>query len=387
MVGRVAGKRTGENWLSARAVAAAKAGLHADGGGLYLQVRGSARSWLYRYQLDGRRREMGLGSARALGLAEARAVRDAARRLVTQGTDPLAARDALQAARPRLWGEAVADFIAAHRGGWKKPAQAHQWEQSLRDHGPAAELPVSRLDTAAVLACLRPLWKPKAEGGKVETATRVRGRIERVWDAERVRGTVVGDNPARWKGHLEHLLPPPRKVQPPSHFAAMPFAELPAFVARLRERDGITRRALLWTILNAARTEETVGLHRRELVGDEWRIPGSRMKGGRPHTVPLTADALALLDGLPTKPWPLSENAMLNLVQEAPPHGFGLPFTVHGFRSSFFDWAHETMGFPKHVVDMALAHKIADKADAAYRRGALLDKRRELMEAWAAYLR
>ena len=379
----MAGKRSGENWLSAKAVAAAKEGLHADGGGLYLQVRGAAKSWLYRYQLAGRRREMGLGSLRVRGLAEARQARDAARRLVAEGVDPLASPVTLT---PRLWGEATAEFIAAHRSAWKKPEQAHQWEQSLRDHGPPADLPVDRLDTEAVLACLRPLWKPKAQGGKVETATRVRGRIERIWDAEKVRGAVAGENPARWKGHLEHLLPKPRKVQPPTHFAAMPYADLPAFVARLRARDGITRRALLWTILNAARTEETLGLHRREIVGDEWRIPGSRMKGGRPHTVPLTSDAIVLLEGLPASPWPLSENAMLNLVQDPAPHGFDLPFTVHGFRSSFFDWAHETMGFPKHIVDMALAHKITDKADAAYRRGQLLDKRRELMQAWADYL-
>ena len=379
----MAGKRTGENWLSAKAVASAKEGLHADGGGLYLQVRGASRAWLYRYQIAGRRREKGLGSLRVMSLAEARQARDAARRLVAQGIDPLARQVVL---RPRLWGDAADEFIAARRGEWKTEAQAHQWEQSLRDHGPSRTLPVAELDTDAVLACLQPLWKPKAQGGKVETATRLRGRIERIWDAEKVRGAVAGENPARWKGHLEHLLPKPRKVQPPRHFAAMPFADLPEFVRALRSRDGITRRALLWTILNAARTEETLGLHRREIVGTEWRIPASRMKGGRPHVVPLTPDALVLLEGLPAHPWRLSENAMLNLVQDPAPHGFGLPYTVHGFRSSFFDWAHETMGFPKFVVDMALAHKIADKADAAYRRGALLEKRRDLMQAWADYL-
>ena len=389
MADRMAGKRTGENWLSARAAATLGEGTHADGGGLYLQVRGASRAWLYRFQLAGRRREMGLGSARALGLAEARAARDAARRLLAAGKDPLEARGRVQAAAGRLWGDAAADLIAALRGGWKNEAQAHQWEQSLRDYGPPKDLPIAEVDTNVVLACLRPLWKPSAEGGRVETATRVRGRIERVWDAEKVRGTVAGDNPARWRGHLAHLLPKPGKVQPPGHHAAMPYPDLPGFMERLGGRDAITRRALAWTILTAARTEETIGAEWSELDLRRklWTIPAGRMKGGRKHVVPLTDTAIAQLDGLPREhpPFPLSIGAMLALVQDPAPSGFALPYTVHGFRSTFFDWAHETTAFPKFVIDMALAHVIKDKADAAYRHGELLTKRRELMEEWERY--
>ena len=390
------------NRLTARFVATAPAGMHADGAGLYLLVtpEGTA-SWIFRYARAGRKHDMGLGAATLYSLADARQRRDQQRRLLADGLDPIEERRLTRGATPRLWGQAKADFIAAHRGEWKSTPtdpdappgkQQLQWEHSLRDYGPDDALPVARLDTDAVLACLRPLWKPTAAGGKVETATRVRGRIERVWDAEKVRGTVTGDNPARWKGHLEHLLPKPRKVQKPGHFEAIAYADLPELMARLLQRDGITRRALRWTILTVARTEETVGLDWSELdfrKGDElWSIPGARMKMGLPHVVPLTADAIACLDGLPRDrpPFALSENAMLNLLQDASPKGFGLTCTTHGMRSAFSDWAHETTAFPKHVVDMALAHKIKDKADAAYRRGDLLAKRWELMEAWARFL-
>lgn len=385
----MAGKRTGENWLSARAAATLGEGDHADGGGLYLQVRGASRTWLYRYQLAGRRREMGLGSMRVLGLADARAARDAARRLVKGGVDPIEARGRAQAAVGRLWGTACADLIARLRSGWKNDEQQQQWEQSLRDYGPRADMPVVQVDTEVVLACLQPIWKHKDEGGKVETATRVRGRIERVWDAEKVRGTVSGENPARWKGHLEHLLPKRQKVQPTEHFAAMPYHDLPDFIDQLGGGDSITRRALMWTIFTAARTEETLGLEWSELDLRRklWTIPAWRMKMGKKHQVPLTDTALAQLDGMPRDqpPFALSENAMLNLVQYPPTNGFGLPYTVHGFRSTFFDWAHEEMAFPKFIVDMALAHKVQDKADAAYRHGELLKKRRDLMEAWERF--
>lgn len=377
------------NRLSARTVQTAAAGYHADGGGLYLLVtaQGTA-SWVFRYTFRGRKREMGLGAASLYSLAEARQRAAQQRRLLADGADPIEARRHAQTATPRTWGEARDAFIANRAAEWRNAKQAAQWSQSLRDYGPRDDLPMARLDTATVLICLRPLWKPSDQGGKVETATRIRGRMERIWDAEKVAGHVTGENPARWKGHLEHVLASPRKVQPPKHFAAMPYTALPAFMAKLRERDALTRKALEFAILTAARTEEVTGAQWSEFSGDLWSIPGHRMKMGEPHEVPLPARAVAILDSLPKDrpPFRLSANGMLTLLQNAPPKGFGLGYTVHGFRSSFFDWAHETTAFPKHVIDMALAHAIENKADAAYRRGALLAKRRELMEAWAAYL-
>lgn len=370
--------------LTARQVATLGEGVHGDGDGLYLQVTASgARSWILRYQRHGKRREMGLGSATLYGLADARQRAVQYRRLLAEGLDPIAHRRAVQAASGRTWGQAVDDFIATHAPGWKSEAQADQWRQSLNAYGPDRALPVEALDTAEVVRLLRKVWTDKTE-----TATRVRGRIERVWDAEKVAGVVTGDNPARWRGHLDNLLPKPSKVAKVAHFRAMPYGDVPAFMARLAERDAITRLALRFTILTAARTGEVTGAAWSEFDGDVWTIPAERMKAGKEHKVPLTPAALALLDGLPRRkpPFALSENAMLYLLQKPPPKGYGLPYTVHGFRSSFRDWAAETTTFPREVAEMALAHAIPDKTEAAYRRGALLAKRRDLMQAWADFL-
>lgn len=369
------------NRLSARTVATAPAGYHADGGGLYLLVSPTgSRSWVLRYQLNGRRREMGLGSAALYGLADARQRALEARRLLADGIDPITARASARAATGRTWGQAVDAFIESHRHGWKNDAQADQWRQSLRDHGPDPALPVAAIDTALVLNTLRRIWTTKTE-----TAARVRGRIERVWDAERVAGTVAGDNPAQWRGHLDKLLPKPAKVAKVRHFAAMPYADAPAFWQSLGQRKGLARDALRFTILTAARTGEVTGLSASEIDGDLWTVPGERMKAGREHTVPLVPAALEILARHPNG-FPLSANGMLALLQRPPPKGYGLPYTVHGFRSTFRDWAAETTAFPGDVVEMALAHTIRDKTEAAYRRGQLLTKRRELMEAWADYL-
>ena len=370
--------------LTARQVATLGEGVHGDGDGLYLQVTASgARSWILRYQRHGKRREMGLGSATLYGLADARQRAVQYRRLLAEGLDPIAHRRAVQAASGRTWGQAVDDFIATHAPGWKSEGQADQWRQSLNAYGPDRALPVEALDTAEVVRLLRKVWTDKTE-----TATRVRGRIERVWDAEKVAGVVTGDNPARWRGHLDKLLPKPSKVAKVTHFRAMPYGDVPAFMARLAEREAITRLALRFTILTVARTGEVTGAAWSEFDGDVWTIPAERMKAGKEHKVPLTPAALALLDGLPRRkpPFALSENAMLYLLQKPPPKGYGLPYTVHGFRSSFRDWAAETTTFPREVAEMALAHAIPDKTEAAYRRGALLAKRRELMQAWADFL-
>lgn len=222
------------------------------------------------------------------------------------------------------------------------------------------------------------------------TATRVRGRIERVLDWAKVHGQRDGDNPARWRGNLENLLPKPTKVSKPKHHDAMPYADVPSFMATLAGREARSRRALQFVILTAARTSEVTGSDWSEFDLDHrlWTIPASRMKGGREHVVPLTEAALALLKPLSRKEpsFSLSENAMLYLVQKSAPKGLGLPFTVHGFRSSFRDWAAETTDYPNEVVEMAMAHAIKNKAEAAYRRGQLLDKRRPLMDAWAKFL-
>lgn len=372
--------------LTARQVQTLGPGYHADGDGLYLQVTPSgARSWILRYQLAGRRREMGLGPVALFGLAEARQRAAQQRRLLADGVDPIAARRAARAATGRTWGQAVDDFIAAHEPGWKGPAQAAQWRQSLADYGPDRDLPVEAIDTALVVGLLRKLWTTRTE-----TATRLRGRIERVWDAERVAGTVTGENPARWRGHLDKLLPRPSKVARVVHHRAMPYADVPAFMARLAERDAASRRALRFTILTAARTGEVTGAGWDEfdLEAAEWTVPAERMKAGREHVVPLPAAAVAILRSLPRDrpPFRLSENAMLYLVQKPPPKGYGLPYTVHGFRSSFRDWAAETTAHPAEVVEMALAHTIPNKVEAAYRRGNLLAKRRQLMDEWADYV-
>lgn len=381
----MAGRRTGEGWLSARTVATAGAGYHADGGGLYLQVSGGARSWIYRYQLAGRRREMGLGSAAVYGLADARRRRDEARRLLAEGVDPLARTAPLSAPQARTWGEAVDDYIAAQAPGWKDDRQAAQWRESLDAYGPARDMPAAAVDTAVVLAALRHIWTTKTE-----TASRVRGRVERVWNAERVAGAVTGDNPARWRGHLDALLPKPSKVSKAQHHRAMPYPDLPAFMQALRTRPGKSARALEFVILTVARTSEATGLQWPEIDAGAalWTVPAERMKMGRPHQVPLSGAASAVLAGMArdVPPFALSENAMLYLLQRAPPRGMGRPYTVHGFRSAFSDWAHEATDFPSHVIEMALAHTIPNKTEAAYRRGALLAKRRELMDAWAAYL-
>lgn len=384
VVGTVAGMAKGEKWLTARQVATLGPGAHADGGGLYLQVNAAgARSWIYRYQIAGRRREMGLGSASVIGLADARQRAHEARRLAAEGIDPIAHRERARAATGATWGESMDALIDSLRPSWKNQAQADQWRQSLDDYGPPRAALLTSITTQTALDHLRPLWTTKTE-----TATRLRGRMERVWDYAKVTGLVAGDNPFRWRGHLDKLLPKPTKVHKPKHHAAMPYPALPAFMATLRAGDSLSRRALAFTILTATRTAEVTGAQWREFDADTWTIPGERTKTGKPHTVPLVAEARAILDALPKDrpPFTMSENTMLFLLQREPPRGYGQPYTVHGFRSSFSDWAHETTAFPNHVIEMALAHTIKSKAEAAYRRGALFDKRRELMAAWAAYL-
>lgn len=372
------------NRLNARAVATAtKPGYLPDGAGLYLQITPSgAKSWIFRYSRGGRERQMGLGSLALVSLQQARVAAFEQRQLLAAGKDPLTVkRSTRPTSSARTWGEAVDAYIEAQRAGWKTPAQAEQWEQSLRDWGPDRSMPVGDVDTDAVVACLGKLWTTKTE-----TATRVRGRIERVLDFARVRGwRDAGENPARWRGHLDKLLPAAPKVRRVKHFPSMPYAELPAFMADLMSRDAPAARALAFTVLTAVRTNETIGASWPEFGGDLWTIPGARMKAGAEHLVPLSRPALWILSGRPRSapPFPLSSAGMLAYLQRTMGEA---SYTVHGFRSSFDTWATETTDFPDHVVDMALAHTISDQTKAAYRRGALLEKRRALMATWADYL-
>lgn len=392
--------------LTAKQVATLPAGLHADGDGLYMQVTAAgARSWIYRYRalVTGRLRDMGLGPVRDIPLARARELAEEARRQRRDGIDPIDTRRETRAAAntDRTWGDAVDDYITARRAEWRSSgrgkrvkgmgAQENQWRQSLADHGPPAELAVNRITTEVVLAALRPIWQARDDGGKPETATRVRGRIERIWEAERVAGNVAGENPARWNGLLEHLLPSAEKLKRERHHAALPYAHAPALYSALRFRTSKSARALRFLLLTASRTQEVVGMPDLSEIDFEerlWRIPAARMKADVDHEVPLVPEALELLRGLPIDqpPFQLSENAMLMLLQRAPPKGLGLRCTVHGLRSTFRDWVSETTGYPREVAEMALAHQIRDKVEAAYRRGNLRDKRRQLMADWLAYL-
>ncbi len=390
--------------LSAKTVEKAKKpGYFCDGGGLYLQVSKTlSRSWIFRYARHGKSREMGLGSERDISLAEARAKAADARRLLVEGVDPIETRDARKA-QERLqklgtirFDECARKYIDAHRPGWRNEKHAAQWQNTIDTYagkvlGP---LPVKDIDTALVLRVLEPIWTKKPE-----TATRLRGRIERILDWVRVRGYRAGENPARWRGHLDKLLPGALNRKNREHHAALPYDELPAFMTELRAQAGIAARALEWTILTASRTGAVIGALVVEIDLDRcvWTIPAERMKPragmpGREHRVPLAGRAVEIASAhIEAKaPYlfpgqnagePLSNMAMLELLKRMGREDL----TVHGFRSTFRDWAAECTTYPNEVCEMALAHAIGDKVEAAYRRGDLFEKRRQLMLDWARY--
>jgi integrase len=385
------------NLLTARSVEAKKArGRYSDGGGLVLQVsKWGTKSWAFRYQRGDRDRHMGLGPLHTLSLADARERARECRQLLLAGRDPIEERKArrqsqrLETARSMTFRDCAEAYVTAHAAGWRNEKHRAQWSSTLARYAYPAigELPVSAIDTSLVLKCLEPIWQLRPE-----TAKRVRGRIESILGWAAVRDFRRGDNPARWRGHLDQLLPAPGKVRAVRHHPALPYAELPQFMAELRQRDDVAARALELTILTALRTGELIGGHRDEidLATKLWTIPAVRMKGRREHRVPLSKRALEILSVLPNgrlvfpggrKNRPLSNMAMLKLLERMGRDDV----TVHGFRSTFRDWAAETTGYPNHVVEMALAHIIGDEVEAAYRRGDLLEKRRRLMEDWARY--
>ncbi|MFO1084079.1 MAG: integrase arm-type DNA-binding domain-containing protein [Reyranellaceae bacterium] len=383
---------------------ARKPGMYCDGGGLWLRVSSpTARSWVFRYMLDRAPHEMGLGKYPEITLAEARERAAQARRLKAHGKDPIAERDAVRAAviadaaKAVTFKEAAERYIAAHRAGWRNAKHAAQWEATLATYAQPTigTLAVQAIDTGLVLKVLEPIWQKKTE-----TASRLRGRIEAVLDWAKVRGYREGENPARWRGHLDKLLPARAKVQKVQHHAALPIDGLNGFMAELRAQEGTAARALEFAILAAARTGEVIGARwgEMDLDGKVWTVPAERMKAGREHRVPLSARAVVLLKELEAETEdvrpqdaddfvfttgasgkPLSNMAMLMLLRRM---GRG-DLTAHGFRSTFRDWCAERTNFPSEVAEMALAHSVGDKVEAAYRRGDLFEKRCALMEQWA----
>jgi len=393
------------NKLSPLAVKAAnEPGLYGDGHGLYLQVSAfDTKAWVFRFQLDGRPRKMGLGPIHTVSLAEARRRAADARLKVLDGIDPIdekasqRASKRLEAAKAMTFLECADAYIKAHESGWKNAVHRAQWGATFHETSrgkrvfPAAtavinDLPVAAIDTALVVKVLEPIWYSTPE-----TASRIRGRIESVLAWATVRELRSGDNPARWAGHLKTLLPAKGAIAKTEHHKALPYRDLPEFMAELRKREGTSARALEFCILTATRTTETLGAKWSECDLDRrvWTIPGERMKAGREHRVPLSDRALEILAKQPHADVfvfngrkagaPLSNMAMLELMRDM--RGKGA--TVHGLRSSFRDWSGNETSYPREICEHALAHVVGDASENAYRRDSAVERRRALMQDWA----
>jgi integrase len=391
--------------LTAIGVKTAKPGRYGDGAGLYLLVRSPERRfWIFRYTMGGRTREAGLGPAAgpdSVSLADAREKAAALRRQVKSGIDPLEARQEKTAraaadlqdakAKGATFRKAAELYVATHQPDWRSDMHRKQWVQSLRDYcfPRLGNLPVQAIEKPHVLAVLQPLWREKPE-----TASRVRGRIERILDFAEASGWRSGDNPARWR-RLAVLLGGRRKAMDVTHHAAMPWQQVPAFIAELRARSGVPELALEFLVLTAARTGEVLGAQWREidLQATTWTVPGSRMKGGRDHRVPLSAAAVTVLRQVaelkigdfvfPGRSGGLSRTALSYVMKRM---GRGREETVHGFRSAFRDWAAEATAYSREVIEMALAHAVGTAVERAYQRSDLIERRRQLADAWADFL-
>ena len=378
--------------LTARGVTSiTKPGRVADGAGLYLAVdKTGAKRWVFLYRHNGQTREMGLGGINAVSLAKARDLAGEMRATVKAGGDPIALRRMAPEIVP-TFGEAADEFVEAMKPQFRNKKHIDQWTMTLTEYAkPLRSKPVNEITTANVLAVLKPIW-----GTKPETASRLRGRIERVLDAARAKGHRTGENPALWRGHLANLLPKRQRLSR-GHHAAMPYVDVPAFIVELRKREAVSARALEFTILTAARSGEVFGATWPEIdMGAAvWTVPAPRMKGGREHRVPLSPRAVALLKEMlvlrrspegfvfpgQRKGKPLSVMAMDMILRR-----MKVSDTVHGFRSSFRDWCGEASTFPRELAEAALAHVFGDETERAYRRGDALEKRRKLMVAWANY--
>ncbi len=391
------------NKLTARSVASiTKPGFHGDGNNLWLQVtKSGTKNWAFRYTFQGKAHTMGLGPVSLVDLKEARQKAQDARKQLLNGIDPLEQKKAdavaqrLEQANSITFKKAAEEYIESHKSGWKNAKHAAQWSSTLDTYAypEFGELPVGSINVGLVMRVLEPIWMKKAE-----TASRVRGRIEAILDWAKVRGYRTGENPATWKGNLDHLLPARSKVRRVKHHAALPYAEVGDFIKELREQQGTAARAFEFTILTAVRTGETLGATWAEvdLESKTWTIPAERMKADKVHRVPLSERAVNILKAVgqefsmkPDRPlFPgqrvkksLSNMAFLMLLRRMEKEGI----TAHGFRSTFRDWAAEQTSFPQEVAEMALAHTIANKVEAAYRRGDLFEKRRELMDDWAGF--
>jgi integrase len=401
-----------------------KPGYYGDGAGLWLQVSTSgSKSWIFRFTLNKKQREMGLGAVHTVTLSEARAKAKECRLILLDGKDPLEARkvtkmaDALDRAKMMTFDQCATAYIATHRGSWKNAKHISQWENTLKTYASPfiGALPVAYVDTALVVKVLsqqgkdkRTLWE-----SKTETATRLRGRIESILDWATVSKFRQGDNPARWKGHLDNLLATLSKSDRTKHHPALPWQEVGAFMAALRGQDGIAASAVEFAILTACRSGEVRGATWAEIDLDDrvWTIPAERMKAKREHRVPLSTAAITLIESRQKQKLgafifpgvkqgkPLSDMSLTAVIrgmnERASKSGGKLWIdpaskknaTVHGFRSSFRDWCSESVAnsFPREVCEHALAHSLPDKVEAAYRRGDLIEKRTLLMQAWADY--
>ena len=381
-------------------------GKYSDGGNLYLQVRKATRkspsddvtkSWLFRYARFGKDTWMGLGPYPDVSLSEARSLATRERKKILQGVDPLtdkrARKIAARVAHDNMlsFAECAELYVESQAPGWSNPKHIEQWRNTLKKlAGPIiGRLSVDEIDTALVMRCIEPIWTTKTE-----TASRLRGRIEAVLDWAAVRGYRKGDNPARWRGHLDKLLPRPSQVVRVKHHAALPYTEVGAFMQQLCNDKGVASRALELTVLTAARTNEVIQAEWSEFDLDlkTWTVPAERMKSKREHRVPLPDAAVLALKAVKGRSkryvFPghkrgshLSNMAMMQVLKRLGRTGI----TVHGFRSTFRDWCAESTNYPSDVAEMALAHTLRDKTEAAYRRGDLFEKRARLMADWARY--
>lgn len=384
-----------------------KPGLYGDGGGLTLQITpGGVKSWLFRYMMSGKPYGMGLGPTHTVSLAEARQKALSARKLIIDGINPLVAKKqdqvaaALANAKMMTFDQCAKAYILAHKAGWKNAKHADQWTNTIDTYASSVfgHLPVAEIDTGLVVKCLAPIWE-----GKTETASRLRGRIESVLGWATTSGYRIGENPARWKGHLDNLLATISKSSRTKHHPSLPWQHIGAFMSALRTRDGVSARAVEFAILTACRSGEVRGAQWCEFDIERkvWTIPAERMKAKRQHEVPLSDSALALLNAIPengdyvfagTKAQQLSDMSLTAVIRrmntgEKPTwintNGEGI--TVHGFRSSFRMWAAETTNYPREVAEHALAHQLPDAVERAYQRGSQFAKRAALMSEWSAY--
>ena len=375
-----------------------KPGSFPDGNGLYLQISNTgSKAWFYRYQINHKGRKHGLGSYPTVTLKSARLRAESCRTLRADGIDPIEHKrqkdtdKILEVAKAKTFKECATQYIKSHKSGWKNSKHESQWTNTLTTYAYPfiGDIPVQKIDVGMVMQVIEPIWHKKTE-----TASRVRQRIEKVLDWAKVRQYRTGDNPARWRGHIENLLPKRSKVQKVQHFKAMPYVDVPDYFKTLRQTRAISAKALAFTILTATRNNEVREgkWHEIDLDTGIWTIPEERMKAEKVHRVPLTQECLLILDeakkfkvndyvfpGL-SKNKPLSNQALLKTLKRQHP-----TLTVHGFRSSFRDWCAEMTAYPREVAEAALAHTLTSATEAAYQRGDIFDKRRKLMDAWTTY--